>query len=355
MTDLHNLLKRIESSKSSINIIFDKLIAELNEVKPKSSDPTMIIDIKSSSNGTITYITGSDEITKTISKSELIDLCNAIQEAKNDSIISLKCASSASTTQQSLKKTKSSKTECNYHYLIKDKTKRVDLLNKGFTIYVDNKSKYYTKCRLSSESGSNNCNRHVDCSDNVDISRMTIILFENKYLISDKLKMSCKLIIDNLSGSKEEYKNDDDIIVNKLSISASSASSASAASSASSASAASSASSASAASAAVVSVVSVVASAAALLSESDDEKLSSESEDEKSTDESEDNKSSSSESEEEIETDEIHDIDGKVYYVDQNKTVIILDKDGCGEKIGRLIENKKGTIFYQSKKWIIQK
>lgn len=321
MTDLHNLLKRIESSKSSINIILDKLIAELNEVKAKSSDPTMIIDIKSSSNGTITYITGSDEITKTISKNELIDLCNAIQEAKNDSIISLKCALSASTTSKSLKKTKSSKTECNYHYLIKDKTKRVDLLNKGFTIYVDNKSKYYTKCRLSSESGSNNCNRHADCPDNVDISRMTIILFENKYLISDKLKMSCKLIIDNLSGSKEEYKNDDDIIVNKLSISASSASAASAA------------------------VVSVVASAAALLSESDDEKLSSESEDEKSTDESEDNKSSSSESEEEIETDEIHDIDGKVYYVDQNKTVIILDKDGCGEKIGRLIENKKGTIL----------
>ena len=110
MTDLHNLLKRIESSKSSINSILDKLIAELNDIKAKSSDPTMIIDIKSSSNGTITYITGSDEITKTISKSELIDLCNAIQEAKNDSIISLKCASSASTTHQSLKKTKSSKT-----------------------------------------------------------------------------------------------------------------------------------------------------------------------------------------------------------------------------------------------------
>lgn len=318
MTDLHNLLKRIESSKSSINSILDKLIAELNDIKAKSSDPTMIIDIKSSSNGTITYITGSDEITKTISKSELIDLCNAIQEAKNDSIISLKCASSASTTHQSLKKTKSSKTECNYHYLIKDKTKRVDLLSKGFTIYVDNKSKYYTKCRLSSESGSNNCNRHADCPDNVDISGMTIVLFENKYLISDKLKMSCKLI-----SSKEEYKNDD-IIVDKLSISASTAS------------------------AAVVSVASVIASAAALLSESEDE-------DEKSTDESENEKSSSSESEEELEADEIHDINGKVYYVDQNKTVIVLDEDGCGEKIGRLIENKKGTIFYQSKKWIIQK
>ena len=323
MTDLHNLLKRIESSKSSINSILDKLIAELNEIKAKSTDPTTIIDIQSSSNGTITYITGSDEITKTISKSELIDLCNAIQEAKNDSIISLKCASSASTTPKSLKKTKSSKTECNYHYLIKDKTKRVDLLSKGFTIYVDNKSKYYTKCRLSSESGSNNCNRHADCPDNVDISRMTIVLFENKYLISDKLKMSCKLIIDNLSGSKEEYKNDD-IIVDKLSISASTAS------------------------AAVVSVASVIASAAALLSESEDE-------DEKSTDESENEKSSSSESEEELEADEIHDINGKVYYVDQNKTVIVLDEDGCGEKIGRLIENKKGTIFYQSKKWIIQK
>jgi hypothetical protein len=319
MTDLHNLLKRIESSKSSINSILDKLIAELNEIKAKSSDPTTIIDIQSSSNGTITYITDSNEITKTISKSELIDLCNAIQEAKNDSIISLKCASSASTTQKSLKKTKSSKTECNYHYLIKDKTKRVDLLSKGFTIYVDNKSKYYTKCRLSSESGSNNCNRHSDCADNVDISGMTIVLFENKYLISDKLKMSCKLI-----GSKEEYKND-----NKLSPVTFSASTASAA---------------------VISVVSVVASAAALLSES-------ESEDDKSTveSESENEKSSSSESEEELEADEIHDINGKVYYVDQNKTVIVLDEDGCGEKIGRLIENKKGTIFYQSKKWIIQK
>ena len=329
-TDLHNLLKRIESSKASINSILDKLITELNEIKAKSSDPTVIIDIKSSGNGTITYMTDSNEITKNISKNELIDLCTEIQGAKNESIISVKCVSSASTMTKSLKK-KSLKPECNYHYLIKDKTKRVDLLGKGFTIYVDDKSKYYTKCRLSSESGSNNCNRHINCSDNVDISRMKIVLFENKYLISNKLKMSCKLIIDNLSGSKEEYKNEDDIIVNKLStpdtpdtpdtydtsdISDTDIDPV---------------------------VVPVVVPAAALLSESEDD------EDDRST------VIESSESEEELEADEIHDINGKVYYVDQNKTVIVLDKDGCGEKIGRLVENKKGTIFYQSKKWIIQK
>ena len=326
-TDLYNLLKRVESSKASINSILDKLITELNEIKAKSSDPTVIIDIKSSGNGTITYMTDSNEITKNISKNELIDLCTEIQGAKNESIISVKCVSSASTMTKSLKK-KSLKPECNYYYLIKDKTKRVDLLGKGFTIYVDDKSKYYTKCRLSSESGSNNCNRHINCSDNVDISRMTIVLFENKYLISNKLKMSCKLIIDNLSGSKEEYKIEDDIIVDKLSISDTSDTSDTV-------------------------VVPVIVSAAALLSESEDD------EDDRSTviesSESEDDKSSSSESEEELEADEIHDINGKVYYVDQNKTVIVLDEDGCGEKIGRLVENKKGTIFYQSKKWTIQK
>lgn len=335
-TDLYNLLKRVESSKASINSILDKLITELNEIKAKSSDPTVIIDIKSSGNGTITYMTDSNEITKNISKNELIDLCTEIQGANNESIISVKCVSSASTMSKFLKK-KSLKPECNYYYLIKDKTKRVDLLGKGFTIYVDDKSKYYTKCRLSSESGSNNCNRHINCSDNVDISKMTIVLFENKYLISNKLKMSCKLIIDNLSGSKEEYKNEDDIIVDKLSISDKSDTSDTSETSDTSDTV----------------VVPVIVSAAALLSESEDD------EDDRSTviesSESEDDKSSSSESEEELEADEIHDINGKVYYVDQNKIVIVLDKDERGEKIGRLVENKKGTIFYQSKKWIIQK
>jgi hypothetical protein len=54
-----------------------------------------------------------------------------------------------------------------------------------------------------------------------------------------------------------------------------------------------------------------------------------------------------------LDADEIHDEDGKTYYIDESKSVIELDDDGYGVKIGILKELKSGSIFYKNKRWKI--
>jgi hypothetical protein len=54
-----------------------------------------------------------------------------------------------------------------------------------------------------------------------------------------------------------------------------------------------------------------------------------------------------------LDADEIHDEDGKTYYIDESKSVIELDEDGYGVKICILKELKSGSIFYKNKRWKI--
>ena len=54
-----------------------------------------------------------------------------------------------------------------------------------------------------------------------------------------------------------------------------------------------------------------------------------------------------------LDADEIHDEDGKTYYIDESKSVIELDEDGYGVRLGILKEFKSGSLFYKNKRWKI--
>jgi hypothetical protein len=55
-----------------------------------------------------------------------------------------------------------------------------------------------------------------------------------------------------------------------------------------------------------------------------------------------------------LDADEIHDEEGNTYYIDEAKSVIKLDEDGYGERLGMLKEFKSGNIFYKNKRWKIE-
>ena len=54
-----------------------------------------------------------------------------------------------------------------------------------------------------------------------------------------------------------------------------------------------------------------------------------------------------------LDADEIHDEDGNTYYIDESKSVIKLDDDGYGVRLGILKEFKSGSLFYKNKRWKI--
>lgn len=54
-----------------------------------------------------------------------------------------------------------------------------------------------------------------------------------------------------------------------------------------------------------------------------------------------------------LDADEIHDEEGNTYYIDEAKSVIKLDEDGYGERLGMLKEFKSGNLFYKNKRWKI--
>jgi hypothetical protein len=55
-----------------------------------------------------------------------------------------------------------------------------------------------------------------------------------------------------------------------------------------------------------------------------------------------------------LDADEIHDEEGNTYYIDEAKSVIKLDEEGYGERLGMLKEFKSGNIFYKNKHWKIE-
>jgi len=54
-----------------------------------------------------------------------------------------------------------------------------------------------------------------------------------------------------------------------------------------------------------------------------------------------------------LDADEIHDEEGNTYYIDEAKSVIKLDEEGYGIRLGMLKEFKSGNIFYKNKSWKI--
>jgi hypothetical protein len=55
-----------------------------------------------------------------------------------------------------------------------------------------------------------------------------------------------------------------------------------------------------------------------------------------------------------LDADEIHDEEGNTYYIDEAKSVIKLDEEGYGIRLGMLKEFKSGNIFYKNKRWKIE-
>jgi hypothetical protein len=55
-----------------------------------------------------------------------------------------------------------------------------------------------------------------------------------------------------------------------------------------------------------------------------------------------------------LDADEIHDEEGNTYYIDEAKSVIKLDEEGYGIRLGMLKEFKSGNIFYKNKHWKIE-
>jgi hypothetical protein len=54
-----------------------------------------------------------------------------------------------------------------------------------------------------------------------------------------------------------------------------------------------------------------------------------------------------------LDADEIHDEEGNTYYIDEAKSVIKLDEEGYGIRLGMLKEFKSGNLFYKNKRWKI--
>jgi hypothetical protein len=55
-----------------------------------------------------------------------------------------------------------------------------------------------------------------------------------------------------------------------------------------------------------------------------------------------------------LDADEIQDEEGNTYYIDEAKSVIKLDDEGYGERLGMLKEFKSGNLFYKNKRWKIE-
>jgi len=55
-----------------------------------------------------------------------------------------------------------------------------------------------------------------------------------------------------------------------------------------------------------------------------------------------------------LDADEIHDEEGNTYYIDEAKSVIKLNEEGYGERLGMLKESKSGNIFYKNQRWKIE-
>ena len=55
-----------------------------------------------------------------------------------------------------------------------------------------------------------------------------------------------------------------------------------------------------------------------------------------------------------LDADEIHDEEGNTYYIDEAKSVIKLDEEGYGERLGMLKEFESGNLFYKNKRWKIE-
>ena len=278
-----------------------------------------------------------------ISKSKLIELCNLIVNHTGSEINIKPFVETIDPNR------------CNSYCIVKEIPRREKFLKEDENLYYDyiSSKKYYSQCRMPKDKCNNYCARHTGITQ-TDVSQMKI-LTDSKYilLLDISVKEYCKMYLSRLTPAPAvavapAVSVDPVVAV----VTASSVKK--------------------------VPASSVKKVASPILPPKAKEPLSSESEVESDSDSSVSevdmivskvseslkpslSLSSSCESESDpedsddcmLDADEIHDEDGKIYYIDESKSVIELDDDGYGVKIGILKELKSGSIFYKNKRWKI--
>lgn len=260
---------------------------------------------------------------------------------------------------------------CRCYCLVKEIERREKFLTEGENLYYDEmKKKYYSQCRMPSiPNNNNNCNRHTDVPQ-IDVSRMKILTNSSYNLTIDSIIQAyCRSHLPNeapvevpkkptpieapvepskkpahIEAPVEAPKKPAPIKKNAVEPPKKQQT-------------------------AVPTVNKAPVEAPKLNENSDIE--SSDSENESDSDSevdmivskvseslkvpSEDESCSDPEDSDDcmLDADEIHDEDGNTYYIDEAKSVIKLDEEGYGIRLGMLKEFKSGTIFYKNKRWKI--
>jgi hypothetical protein len=331
------LIKEIRDRLNELESLLNK--------SPVHADPTnlRISDSTITSNGTIFPIT----------EEQKIELCKFIVKT-TDPQINIK---------RFVDKYEPSRCIC--YCLVKEIERREKFLSEGENLYYDeSKKKYYSQCRMPCiKDNNNNCNRHTD-SIQIDISRMKILTNPSYNLSLDKsIKDYCKMYlspsseyevpkpspVEDLKPTPVEVrpkptpvkKTPVEVRTKPAPVKK-----------------------------APVKKPSTVE--APKLKENSDIESGSDSENESGSDSEVDmivskvreslkpappEEESDSEAEDSddcmLDADEIHDEEGNTYYIDEAKSVIKLDEDGYGVRLGMLKEFKSGNIFYKNKSWKI--
>ena len=259
---------------------------------------------------------------------------------------------------------------CGCYCLVKEIERREKFLTEGENLYYDEiKKKYYSQCRMPSiPNNNNNCNRHTD-TPQIDISRMKILTNPSYNLIVDSIIQNyCRSHLPNeapvppkklapveapVAVSPKQVQIDVPkkptpikAPVKKTTVEPPKK---------------------------LQTVVPKAPVAVPKLKENSDIESSSNSENESSSSSDsevdmivskvseslkapEDESGSDHEDSDDcmLDADEIQDEEGNTYYIDEAKSVIKLDEEGYGERLGMLKEFKSGTLFYKNKRWKIE-
>ena len=240
---------------------------------------------------------------------------------------------------------------CRCYCLVKEIDRRKQFLTEGENLYYDEmKKKYYSQCRMPSIPNNNNyCNRHTT-SEKIDISRMKILTNDTYNLIIDSIiKSYCMSHLPNETqvappkkpvpvatpvapptqnspAKKEPVPSKKPAPQKKAPVNSPK-----------------------------LKENSDIESSSCSDSDSEvDMIVSKVSESLKSTPTEESGSEQEDSDDCMLDADEIHDEEGNTYYIDEAKSVIKLDEEGYGERLGMLKEFKSGNIFYKNKRWKIE-
>lgn len=258
---------------------------------------------------------------------------------------------------------------CNCYCLVKEIDRRNQFLKEGENLYY-NEKKYYSQCRMPSIPNNNNyCNRHTT-SEKIDISRMKILTNDTYNLTIDSLiKSYCRSHLPNealvaLPTQPAPIEVPTQPVIIEVPVKEPVATPKKPAPTKK----------------VPVAVPKKPAPAkkapveAPKLKENSDIESSSNSENEscsgsdsevdmivskvseslKSTPTDESGSEQEDSDDCMLDADEIHDEEGNTYYIDEAKSVIKLDEEGYGERLGMLKEFKSGNLFYKNKRWKIE-